>query len=116
MATFDGDPDHPVLDNPFSWELLEFTFRRDPADEWRTYVDMVFARNGQTRRLRFHNPRQFEWVPCGAPNSHGLCILDVSGRQMEGVGVRVANFEQSYGAPTFWAESVEVVDEADHTG
>jgi hypothetical protein len=32
MALFDGDPGHPILADPWRWSLLEFTYRRDPAD------------------------------------------------------------------------------------
>jgi hypothetical protein len=114
MATFDDDPDHPILDNPFSWELLELTYRRDRRAVWQSHIDMVFEREGETRRLRFYNPRSIEWCPGGVPNSNGMCILDVTRRQMEGISVRVANFEQSHGAPTFWAERVIDLDDPNH--
>jgi hypothetical protein len=29
VAGFDGDPAHPILPDPFLWELVEFTYRRD---------------------------------------------------------------------------------------
>lgn len=114
MATIDDDPDHPILDNPFSWELLELTYRRDQRVVWQSHIDMVLQREGETRRLRFYNPREIEWCPGGVPNSNGMCILDVSRRQMEGLGVRVTNFEQSRGAPTFWAERVVDLDDPNH--
>lgn len=110
MANFDGDPDHPILPDPYTWDLVEFTYRLDPDDGRESYIDLVFARNGVVRRLRFFNPRDLE-MSRGLPNSFGLCILDVNGRQLEGVGVRVANFEQSYGAPSFWAARVVEVAE-----
>src|SRR4051812_34327448 len=104
---FDGDPVHPVLDAPWTWELLEFSYHRDPADWARSYIDMVFERGGVVRRLRFYGPRDLE-MSRGLPNAAGMCILDVSGRQLENIGVRVANFEQSSnGAPRFWAARVE---------
>jgi hypothetical protein len=110
LAGFDDDPDHPILTDPFRWELLEFTYRRD-LDDWReSYIDMVFVRDAERRRLRFYAPQELE-MSRGLPNSFGLCILDVSGRQLEGLGVRVANLEQSYGAPSFWASRVVEVAE-----
>jgi hypothetical protein len=111
MPTYDDDPDHPILVNPFLWELMELTYRRARSDGRQSHLDMVFEQNGETRRLRFYNPQSIEWFPGGVPNSFGMCILDVSRRQMEGIGVRVANFEQSYGAPTFWAERVVDLDD-----
>jgi hypothetical protein len=110
VGGFDGDLDHPILPDPWRWELLEFTYHRDPADWQASYIDLVFARDSEVRRLRFFAPQDVE-MSRGLPNSFGMCILDVSGRQLEGLKVRVANFEQSYGAPTFWAARVvEVID------
>jgi hypothetical protein len=112
VTDFDGDPDHPILPDPWRWELLEFTFRRDVADWRESYIDMVFGRDGVERRLRFLAPQDLE-LSKGLPNSFGMCILDVSRRQLEGLSVRVANFEQSYGAPSFWAARVvEVTDQS----
>ena len=113
MPGFDGDPDHPILPAPYSWELIEFVYRRDPHDWRESYIDMVFARNGEERRLRFFAPQDLE-MSRGLPNSFGMCILDVRGRQLEGLRVRVANFEQSYGAPSFWAARVVEVTEQRH--
>ena len=104
-AGFDGDPDHPIFPDLFRWELTEFAYHRDPVDRRESYIDMVFERDAQRRRLRFYAPQDLEMSP-GLPNSFGMCILDVSGRQLEGLGVRVGNFEQSYGAPSFWAARV----------
>jgi hypothetical protein len=71
---------------------------------------LVLTRDGEERRLRFFAPREVE-LTRGAPNSSGLCILDVSGRQMEGVGVRVASFEPDWCVPSFWAShAVEVTE------
>jgi hypothetical protein len=110
VEAFDGDPDHSILDEPFRWELLEFTYRRDPADRRESYIDLVFEREGEVRRLRFFAPQQLS-IPEGLPNTFGMVIVDVSARQLEGLGVRVANFEQSYGAPSFWAARVVEVTE-----
>jgi hypothetical protein len=112
VAGFDGDPDHPILPDPFRWELLEFTYRRNPHDWRESYIDMVFTRDDEVRRLRFFAPQDLE-MSRGLPNSSGLCILDVSSRQLDGLAVRVANFEQSYGAPWFWAARVVEAAEAD---
>ena len=113
MASAEGDPEHPILDAPYTWELLEFSYHRDRADWQQSYIDMVFERGGEVRRLRFFAPQDLE-MSRGLPNSFGLAILDVSGRQLEGLRVRVINFEQSYGAPTFWAARVvDVTDERD---
>jgi hypothetical protein len=110
VATFDGDPDHPILRDPWAWELREFTYRRDPADWHESHIDIVFERGGVVRRLRFFAPQQVR-ISEGLPNTLGMVILDVRGRQLDGLGVRVANYEQSPGGPEFWAARVvEVID------
>jgi hypothetical protein len=110
MSGFDGDPDHPILADPYTWELVEFTYRRDPDRQREPYFDLVLTRGGRVRRLRFFSPRGLE-ICRGMPSAMGMCILDVSRRQLDGLRVRVANFEQSSGAPTFWA--ARVVDVTD---
>jgi hypothetical protein len=110
VGSFDGDPYHPILPEPWRWELMEFTFQRDLADWRASYIDMTFERDGVVRRLRFIAPQNLE-MSAGLPNSFGMCILDVSGRHLEELGVRVSNFEQSYGAPSFWAARVVDLDQ-----
>src|SRR5262245_16315904 len=108
--TLNGDPHHSILSEPWRWELVEFSYRCEPADWRESYIDIVFARDGEQRRLLFFGPRDIE-LSRGLPNSAGLCILDVSGRQLDGLKVRVASFEQLYGTPSFWAERVVEIKE-----
>ena len=110
MSNYDGDHDHPILDKPWTWQLMEFAYHLDPVDWRKSYIDLLIEREGRVRRLRFFSPRDLE-ISQGLPTSIGMCILDVGGRQLEGLRVRVANFEQSHGAPTFWAARVvEILD------
>lgn len=110
MAGPDGDPDHPILPAPYTWELVEFSYRLDPTDRRASYIDLVLAREGVERRLRFIEPQEIE-LTRGLPNSSGLFIQDVSRRQMEGIGVRVGTFEGDWCVPSFWAASVVEVSE-----
>lgn len=105
MSSIDGDNEHPILQAPWTWELTEFVYHRNRENWNASYIDLVFEREGKVRRLRFFAPQDLEMGE-GLPNSSGMCILDVSDRQMEGLRVRVANFEQPHGAPTFWAARV----------
>ena len=105
MANFNGDPEHPILPEPFRWELVEFSFRRSESDWKDCYIDMLFARDGEERRLRFYGPRDLEIIH-DLPVSSGMCILDVTARQLDDLRVRVANFEGATGAPPFWASQV----------
>ena len=110
MDGSEEDPDHPVLDAPFRWTLVEFTYRRDMADWQQSHIDLVLERDGVRKRLRFFDPREVE-LDRGVPNSSGLYIKDVSRRQMEGIGVRVGSFEPDWCVPHFWAASVVEVAE-----
>ena len=105
MSGPDTDPDHPILPEPFRWRLVEFTYRRDPDDWQQSCIDLVLTRDRVERRLRFIAPRDVE-LTRGALNSSGLYIQDVSRRQMEGVGVRVGSFENTWCVPSFWAARV----------
>jgi hypothetical protein len=98
------DRDHPIIDAPFRWELVEFTYRQE-ATWGDSYIDLVLARDGVERRLRFFGPQELE-LDRGLPNSSGLYISDVTGRGMEGIGVRVGSFEPDWCVPSFWASRV----------
>jgi hypothetical protein len=111
MVGPDGDPYHPILPDPYEWGLVEFTYRLDPADWQKTYIDLLFARDGVERRLRFFAPREVE-LPRGAMGDWcRVYVADVGRRQMEGIRVRVGSFELDWSVPSFWAASVVEVDE-----
>ncbi len=109
MAFADGDPEHPILPESHTWEVLEFTYRRDP-DDWReSFVDLLFVRDRVQRRLRFFAPRSLE-IPRGISGVMGswcrVYVADVRRRQLEGMGVRVVSLEPDWCVPSFWAASV----------
>jgi hypothetical protein len=107
-----GDPEHPILGAPSSWWLREFTYHSDPDDFAGSYVDLVFARGGAARRLRFAEPSELS-VGHGLPHSAGLRILDVRGRGLEGIGVLVTGSEDSHGVLRFWAREVAEIPPGD---
>jgi hypothetical protein len=118
LAHPDDDPHHPILPDSCSWEVLEFTYRRDP-DDWRgTYIDLLFARDGVERGLRFFAPREVE-IPRVAGGVMGsrcrVYVADVRGRHWEGIGVLVASFEPDWCVPPFYAASAIEVAEPRHT-
>jgi hypothetical protein len=111
MVGPEDDPYHPILPDPYSWELVEFTYRRDPANWRQTYIDLLFTRNGAERRLRFFAPQEVE-LPCGTMGSWcRVYVADASGRQLENMRVRVASFEPGWCVPSFWAAAVVEVTE-----
>jgi hypothetical protein len=112
LEMLDGDREHPLMPDAFRWELVEFTYRTHATDWREAYIDLVFRRDDTERRLRFFGPQDLR-IPEGLPNSSGMSILDVTARQLDGLRVLVKNFEDSYGAPTFWAaDVVEITDAA----
>jgi hypothetical protein len=108
---FDGDPCHPLLPDPYSWRLAEFSYHGHSTDLLEAYIDLVFERGGVERRLRFLGPREVE-VPRGQMG--GWCrvfVADVTARQLDGIRVRVGTFEPGWCVPSFWAASVAEVTE-----
>lgn len=110
MREFEPDPDHPLMPCPSHWDLVEFLYRKSSTDPADSFIDLVFEREGQRRRLRFFGPQDLV-MDRGLPNSDGMIILDVSARQLEGLKVRVGHCDHPDGAPTFWAARVEEMDE-----
>jgi hypothetical protein len=105
------DPYHPILPDPLSWELVEFTYRRDPHDWRETYIDLLFSRSGVERRLRFFAPREVE-MPRGIMGDWcRVYVADAAGRQLEDMRVRVGSFEFDWCVPSFWAASVVEITE-----
>jgi len=101
------DREHPILKRAWEYELIEFSYRKPDGAE--SYLDTVLRKGTVTRRLRFYSPRDLRIEGAGFPSTTGLEILDVSARQMAGLGVRVANYENSGGAPEFWARAVDEI-------
>ena len=108
----DNDPDHPIIERPWEYEIVGLSYHCD-FDSWAdSYIDLTLQKGSHRRRFRFFGPRNLQ-ITEGFPNSSGLCILDVSQRQLEGIGIRVDDFEAFGGCPTFWARKVIDLDAGD---
>jgi hypothetical protein len=106
---YDGDPDHAIIERPWEYEIVSLCFHNDPGGWSASYIDMELGRGAIVRRLRFLGPQDFAIEKgCFPQPTRGMCILDVSHRRLEGINVRVADFEATRGAVTFWAR--EVID------
>ncbi len=88
------DPDHPILPEAWKHEVVEFHWSCT-GDE--PFVDLVLrhAENGSVRRLRFLRPEEVRFADAGM--QWGLYIQDIRSRQLQGLNVKVGNFEN---APT----------------
>ena len=102
------DPDHPIIQKPWTYEIQSFAYHRNRMDRRRSYIDLVLRKGSEIRRPRFLEPTDLR-IETGFPEpTHGMCILDVSERQMDGIGVRVSDFEAGGGGLYFYAR--EVID------
>ncbi len=105
----DGDPHHPIIERPWEYEIVSLCYHRDLNSWADSSIDLTLQSGDCRRRFRFLGPQDLR-ITEGFPNSSGLCILDVSKRQLDGIGIRVANFELHGGCPTFWAREVVELD------
>lgn len=101
------DPDHPIVDRPWQHAIAALHYHVG-LDGGEPYLDLDLERDGVVRRLRFWSPQRLQ-IDDGFPRpTHGMVILDVRRRQLEGLNVWVTDFEASSGKISFWAR--EVVD------
>lgn len=109
------EPDHPIIDSPWSYRLVEFVFRCNSKDETQSYIDLVLKRDETERRLRFFEPQRLK-IMQGFPSNASIYILDIRQRWLERMSVFVGDFEDSAGACSFYAARVAIVDDACNIG
>lgn len=103
MSALPRDPPHPILQEVWKHEVVGFQYV-GLADE--PYLDLVL-RHVETqvvRSLRFFSPTQVRIRDSGM--NWGLAIDDIRARQMQGIGVRVYNFEADEGPVELLARDV----------
>jgi hypothetical protein len=90
------DPDHPILEKPWTCEIAQFEWSAG-SDDVPSVLDVTFVRDGSSRRLRFIDPQDVTLefsgrfpIQCGE-----MAILDVRDRQLDGLGVQVAEYGAS---------------------
>jgi hypothetical protein len=99
------DRDHPVLSDAWRYEIVGLRLELAPENGGEPFLDLSVRREGERRTLRFFAPQLLE-IEEGGPVSGGLKIIDVSGRQLDGLSVRVDDFEAATGSLRFWARDV----------
>jgi hypothetical protein len=105
MSTME-DPYHPILERSWEYEIFTFSFWQWQNGESEPFIDLTLKKGDTFRHFRFYSPQDLE-IEKGFPfKTGGFCILDVSQRGLEGLGVRVDDFEASWGAVRFWAREV----------
>ena len=108
------DPDHSIIESPFTWQVADFHYHRsgddlDQPDE--AWIDLTLMKKGQARRLRFLKPQSIN-VSNGF-DCPGLFISDVSRRQLGNLKVHVGDFESGEGGIEFWAADVIDLDKVE---
>jgi hypothetical protein len=104
------DPDHPIIDSPWLYAIAEFRYHVG-LDGTEPFIDMILECESVTRRLRFWSPQSLQIEEgCFPAPTRGMAILDVSKRQLAGLGVHVTDFEATRGSLTFWARDVVDLD------
>ena len=104
---------HPIIDNPFQYDIVGFYYYADLKDFLKSYIDLTLQKDEVIRKLRFYGPQDLE-IEKGFPwATGGMEILDVSNRQLSNINVWVNDFEASNGSITFWAENVIDLDQLD---
>ncbi len=100
------DPIHSIIERAWDYEVLSLGFYQSPGEEFEPFIDLTLSNGDVLRHLRFYGPRELE-IEKGFPaKTGGFCIYDVSAKGLEGLGVRVDDFEASRGAVRFWAREV----------
>ncbi|MFL6209410.1 MAG: hypothetical protein ACJ74W_11200 [Pyrinomonadaceae bacterium] len=100
------DPLHPIIERSFEYEIVQLSYNRSLHGEFETFLDLTLKKDATVRHLRFFSPQELEIEKGFLTKTSGLVILDVSARGLEGIGVRVDDFEASWGAVRFWARAV----------
>ena len=104
------DPDHPIVEAPWTYEIADLRFHKSTGDPDESWLDLTLQKGDVVRRLRFLKPQSIQ-IEDGFPNCPGLCILDISSRQLDDITVEVGGFEAGGGALKFWAADVIDLDE-----
>lgn len=107
MSAFE-DRDHPVLPEAWRYDIVGVRIELDPPDGSEPFLDLTVRRGNDRRCLRFFSPQLIEIEP-GGPVNVALQILDVSGRQLEGLSVQVTDREAARGSLRFLARDVAAV-------
>ena len=108
---YDGDPDHAIIERPWEYAIRSLCYYNAPEGWSASHLDLTLVQGESIRRLRFVAPQDLAVEEgCFPHPTGGMCILDVRHRQLEGINVRVADFEGTRGAVTFWARDVIDLD------
>src|ERR1043165_1858130 len=97
------DPYDTILEPSWEYEIFTLSFWQWQNGEAEPFIDLTLKRGDSFRHFRFLSPQGLE-IEKGFPSkTGGFCILDVSRRGLDGLGVRVDDSAAGRGAVRFWA-------------
>ena len=105
------DPDHPIIERPHEYSVTRFVYDVLGNRVGEPFIDLSLSKGELFRRLRFLSPQNLRIEEGFPAPTHGMAIRDIRGRQWQGLGVEVADFEASWGAITFVARAVVDLDD-----
>jgi hypothetical protein len=103
-----SDPPHPLFHDLAQAEVQGLRFERGRTGR-DDVVELVLRRGPEVRAFRFGGVTALR-LGGGFPDVGWLQVQDVSARQLDRLGVRVSDDEQSE-AIEFWAASVDEIPE-----
>ena len=109
MKAKEEDPYHPIIDRPWDYEIVLLGWSRETETD-PSFLDLTLRKGTVLRRLRFAEPQEIEIEKGFSVKTGGLYIADVKHRGLDGITVRVSDFEASPGAIRFWARDVIDLD------
>jgi hypothetical protein len=101
------DPNHPILDRAWSYEIVGLRLEKEPLDGGEPFLDLALRSGRERRVLRFWSPADLEIEKGGPTMTGGLAILDVRARGLEQIAVMVTDFEAGNGSVRFVARTVD---------
>jgi hypothetical protein len=104
------EPFHPVISEPWTYDLVGMHWKLDPKDDRKDTLDLTLRKDGVVRRLRFLQPHNIKIDQSFHGNLGGFTILDVTSRQWDGINVEVKNYEQDPGLTFVAADVIELGD------
>lgn len=103
------DPHHPILQSAWEYEIIGINLDFVPDDAGEARLDLKLRKGNTIKMFRFWSPADLEIERGGPCMTHGLVILDLSGRGLENINVQVDDLEASRGSVRFVARAVEEV-------
>ena len=103
-ASVTSDPPHPLFRGLARAQVRDLHFERGLTSR-DDVIELTLGQGREVRTFRFTRVTDLR-LGGGFPEVGWLRVHDVSGRRLDGIGVRVSDGEQSE-AIAFWAAGVE---------